>query len=233
VAVGLFFFPATRVGAIAEYMHLRAASIALALLLVPAFALATDVKAKEVEKVHNEKVTVSEQTLAPGEIRSLSAEHASVLVYLEDGSVESTSAGKIERQSVNKGQAVFQSANGATLKNTGIDPLHLVRVDYLGNGSSETWGTTGLAPSYKLLFENQYGRVYDIRIKAGASEPLHTHHDRIVICLSGAHLRHEMPDGRTEVSTLETSEIVWRHGGTHVGHNLGNTDLWVIAVEPK
>ena len=26
---------------------------------------------------------------------------------------------------------------------------------------------------------------------------------------------------------------VWRLAATHVGHNLGKTDLWVIAVEPK
>jgi hypothetical protein len=34
-------------------------------------------------------------------------------------------------------------------------------------------------------------------------------------------------------STLKTGEVVWRLGGTHIGHNLGHTDLWVIAVEPK
>ena len=36
-----------------------------------------------------------------------------------------------------------------------------------------------------------------------------------------------------EKSTLKTDEIAWRLGGTHVGHNLGKTDLWVLAFEPK
>ncbi len=27
-------------------------------------------------------------------------------------------------------------------------------------------------------------------------------------------------------------EIAWRRGGTHVGRNVGGTDLWVVAVEP-
>jgi hypothetical protein len=112
--------------------------------------------------------------------------------------------------------------------------LRIVRTEYLGKGNSaETWGATGLAPNYNLLFENQYGRVYDIRMAAGKSEPLHTHHDRVVVCLSGAELQHEMPDGRTEVSTLKTGEIAWRRAATHIGHNLGKTDLWVIAIEPK
>jgi quercetin dioxygenase-like cupin family protein len=90
-----------------------------------------------------------------------------------------------------------------------------------------------LSPHYKLLFENQYTRVYDIRISAGAREPQHSHHDRVVVCLSGATLRHLMPDGRVEPSTLKTGETAWRRGGTHIGENFGKTDLWVVAVEPK
>jgi hypothetical protein len=31
----------------------------------------------------------------------------------------------------------------------------------------------------------------------------------------------------------KTGEIVWRRGGTHIGQDLGATDLWVIAAEPK
>jgi hypothetical protein len=81
--------------------------------------------------------------------------------------------------------------------------------------------------------ENRYARVYDIRIPAHTNEPQHTHHDRVVVCLSGAKLEHLYPDGRKEPSTLSTGEVAWRRGGTHIGQNLGDTDLWVIAVEPK
>jgi predicted metal-dependent enzyme (double-stranded beta helix superfamily) len=81
--------------------------------------------------------------------------------------------------------------------------------------------------------ENQYTRVYDIRIPAGMREPQHNHKHRVVVCLSGAELSHLLPDGRDEPSNLKTGEIAWRRGGTHIGRNLGKTDLWVIAVEPK
>jgi quercetin dioxygenase-like cupin family protein len=124
-------------------------------------------------------------------------------------------------------------AQPRTVKNTGPSAVHFARIEFLGSGLAETWGTTGLSPNYKLLIENQYTRVYDIRIPAGTREPQHTHHDRVVVCLSGAQLKHLMPDGREEPSTLKTGEIVWRRGGTHIGQNLGKTDLWVIAVEPK
>ena len=186
------------------------------------------------EKVRNEKVLVVEQTLAPGETMSWPADHAGVTVYFDDGSIEVTPAqGSSRTETVQRGQAVFRPPQAETVKNAGSSALRVVRTEYLGKGSSETWGATGLAPNYKVLFENQYGRVYEIKFAAGTSEPLHTHHDRVVVCHSGAELQHEMPDGRRETSTLKTGEIAWRRAATHVGHNLGKTDLWVIAIEPK
>jgi hypothetical protein len=92
---------------------------------------------------------------------------------------------------------------------------------------------TGLSPNYKMLLENRYARAYDIKIPAQTFEPQHTHRDRVVICLSGAELEHILPDGSKQPSTLKTGEIVWRLGATHIGHNMGHTDLWVIAIEPK
>jgi quercetin dioxygenase-like cupin family protein len=197
-------------------------------------SLASMAAAAPIEKLRNEKVMVVELTLAPGETVSKSADRLGVLVYLDDGEIEATSAiGKPGTEIVKRGQAVFRPPQSATVKNVGSSDLRIVAVEFLGKGGSETWGTAGLAPNYKLLFENQYGRVYNIKIAAGKTEPLHSHKDRIVICLSGAQLEHEMPDGSREAATLKTGEIAWRRGVTHIGHNIGNTDLWAIAIEPK
>jgi hypothetical protein len=179
-------------------------------------------------------VRVVQRSLAPGETLSLPDDRAGVVVYLDAGSIEAAPAGGESRtQAIKRGDAVFQPPGAGAVKNAGASALRIVWTEYLGKGSSESWGTTGLSPNYKLLFENRYGRAYDIRIAAGTSEPRHSHHDRVVVCLSGAELKHELPDGRTEVSSLKTGEIAWRRGGTHVGRNLGKTDLWVIAIEPK
>jgi len=203
----------------------------LALILLPVSGV---LAINQAEKVRNEKVLVVEQTLAAGETASLPVDRANVAVYLDDGSIEVTpTQGTPRTETVRCGEAVFQMAQVGTVKNVGSSTLRIVQTEYLGKGGSETWGSAGLAPNYKLLFENQYGRVYDIRMAAGKSEPLHSHHDRVVVCLSGAELEHEMPDGRRETSTLKTGEIAWRRGATHIGHNLGKTDLWVIAIEPK
>ena len=186
------------------------------------------------EKIRNENVLVVEQALAPGETLALPASGACTLIYLDDGKAAATPVqGTPGPRAVKRGDVMFAPVPTGTVKNAGATVLRVVRIGYLGKGSPEFWGRTGLSPNYVLLWEDSHSRIYDIKIPAGTSEPQHTHHNRVVVCLSGAELRHEMPDGRTETSTLKTDEIVWRRGGTHVGHNLGKTDLWVLAIEPK
>jgi polygalacturonase len=166
------------------------------------------------EKLRNDRVVVTEHVLKPGETRDLESSHPVLIV---DPS----------------GEVSFADPGRSHLANTGSSELRFRRIEFLGRGSGETWGTTGLSPNYKLLLENRFTRVYAIRIPAHTKEPQHTHKARVVVCLSGATLRHLTPDGREEPSTLTTGEIAWRNGGTHIGQNLGDTDLWVIAIEPK
>lgn len=182
----------------------------------------------------NEKVNVTEETLAPGESETIAGTHPSVVVYLTGDAASTTLPdGSKQSLSITRGKTINQPAGAEVLANTGSSPVHLVRVELLTAGNGERWGAAGLAPNYKVLFEDRHSRTYDIRIPAREREPQHTHHDRVVICLSGAQLEHVLPDGRTQPSTLKTDEVAWRLGQTHMGHNLGDTDLWVIAIEPK
>jgi quercetin dioxygenase-like cupin family protein len=186
------------------------------------------------ERVRNEKVIVMEGSIKPGETEALHSHPASLAVYLQGGALEVTpDGGQPQTVAPKRGDVVFREAQRHTVKNIGSTEVRSVRIDFLGAPQAAPWGTAGLSPNYKLLFDNQYARVYDIRIPAGTKEPQHAHKDRVVVCLSGAQLEHILPDGRTEVSTLKTGEVAWRRGGTHIGHNLGKTDLWVIAIEPK
>jgi hypothetical protein len=204
------------------------ASAGLFLAVLPrAFASST------IEKIRNPHVLVTEDNLSPGESEPTPERLPSMLVYMTGGSVEVTlTHEKSRKMAVKEGETIFQPA-GASMKNTGSEPLHFVRIEFLTAGNPETWGMTGLSPNYKMLLENQYARAYDIKIPAQTKEPQHTHHDRVVVSLSGAQLEHILPDGTIQPSTLKSGEVVWRLGGTHVGHNIGQTNLWVIAVEPK
>ena len=188
------------------------------------------------EIFRNELVAVMELAILPGETEPMHAHRNYVSVQMSDGTAEVTEEGAAARKvELHRGEVLFRTPLRHMVKNLGSTEIRAIRIDFLGPGrpGDAPWGNVGLSPNYKLLFENQFARAYDIRIPAGTKEPQHTHRDRVVVCLSGAELRHLMPDGRTEVSTLKTNEVAWRRGGTHIGQNLGRTDLWVIAIEPK
>jgi hypothetical protein len=209
--------------------HCYSLTIALLFACIPVAHAATTM-----EKIRNEKVVVTEVTLAPGESEALPDKLPSMVVYMTDGVAEVVpDQGKRHKDPVKEGQTVYQSAAPGILRNAGVSPLHFARIQFLTAGKPDTWGMTGLAPGYVVLLENRYARAYDIRIPSHAFEPQHTHHDRVVVALSGAELEHILPDGTHQPSALKTGEIGWRLAATHVGHNLGATDLWVIAVEPK
>jgi hypothetical protein len=196
-------------------------------------ALPAPLAANSVEKIKNPKVVVTEDTLAPGESEAI-PDKPSMAVYMADGQVAITAADGMSRSKpVKEGETLFYHANAGSIKNTGTSPLHFANVKFLTAGLQQTWGMKGLSPNYKMLLENQYARAYDIKIPAQTFEPQHTHHNRIVVSLSGATLEHILPDGTKQPSTLKTGEIVWRLAATHVGHNMGQTNLWVIAIEPK
>ena len=203
--------------------------VVLAFIAAPALT-----SANTVDKIRNDKVLAVEVALAPGESETIPEQYPSMVVYMAPGVVELTRAdGAKQRAAVKEGETVFQAAHAGSIVNAGAARLDYVRVEFLTAGRDVTWGMTGLPPNYKMLIENRFARAYDIRIPAHSFEQLHTHHDRVVVSLQGATLEHLLPNGQIQPSTLKTGEIVWRLGATHVGHNLGSTDLWVIAIEPK
>lgn len=205
----------------------------LAALLLYIVAAHSALSASSVERFRNEKVAVSDGTIAPGE-QEPAARLPSVIVYMSNGTVQIVPAsGATRKDTVKQGDTVFLTEGTGTITNAGSAPLHFARVSFLTLGSPETWGNAGLPSNYTVLVENKLARVYEIKIPPHGSEPQHTHHARVVVSLSGATLEHILPDGTHQPSTLKTGEIAWRPAATHIGHNLGDTPLWVIAVEPK
>src|ERR1035438_1820974 len=108
-------------------------------------------QAAQLPVLKNEKVVVTEYRLMPSEMVPVAAAHPAAIVYFD-------------------GRAEFKPAGPAQIRNTGPAMLRFVEVQFLGGGLGETWGSTGLASNYKVLIENKYTRVYDIRIPAGGRE---------------------------------------------------------------
>jgi len=207
----------------------RFLGIALSLAALPSLSAASSV-----QKISNRRVIVTEETLAPGEAALLPSARPSVIVYFAGDQVDVVPAsGKGANEAIRRGETVFEPAGTKSLKNIGSSQVKYVRTEFLTSGKQETWGKTGLPSNYKILVENRYVRAYDIRIAPHSYEPRHTHRDRVVISLSGAMLEHVLPNGQKQPVNLRAGEIVWSREQTHVGHNIGSTELWVICVEPK
>ena len=184
--------------------------------------------------IRNDKVIVTDCVLGPSQQLAIKAGRPSVIVYFTYAKLQTTpQGGKTFDSEIKKGAALFDAGTASTVQNAGTADVRFLRIEFVGSGLDETWGRTGISPNYGLLLENRYVRIYDIRIAAGTKEPLHTHHARVAICLSGAKMSHLLPDGCAEPSGLKSGTFAWRPGQTHVGQNLDTTDLWVIAVEPK
>jgi len=178
--------------------------------------------AVQTEKVRNEKVAAFDCTLRPGD--TVNIKDPSVTVYFQGGSLEITpQAGNPRKVSVKQGDTVFRPAQAGVIKNT-VPPKSTLREWISGPAGSETWGTTGLAPNYKLLFDEPIHAVYDIRIPAGTNEPQHTLQERVG-GLPGARPV-ETPDARPRVETLHLAdcEQSLASRATHIGQNLGTTD---------
>src|SRR5579862_8989230 len=94
------------------------------------------------ETFRNEKVAIVEGSIAPGAVEA-PLNYPSVIVYTQGG---------------RRGEVVFRPQLGEAVKNTGTSETRYVRIDLLGQGAPKAahWGTAGLSPHYKLLFENQY-----------------------------------------------------------------------------
>ncbi len=190
--------------------------------------------AATVEDFKNDKVVVTEVKLAPGEHEAIGGRHPSVVVYLAGYEAQiKFDDGKTKRESIVRGETLQEPAEAGVLTNTGHEALHLVRVEFLTAGSNEIWARSGFSPTSQMIFEDKLERTYNIRVAAHEWEPQHSHHDRVVVCLSGAKLEHILPDGSIQPSTLKTDEVSWRLAQTHKGHNLGDTNLLVVAIEPK
>ena len=195
---------------------------------------ASQLAAATTEPIKNDKVIVTQTTLVPGERETLAGKHASLVVYLAGEKAEvRLDGGTVEHESIVRGETVREAAKPGVLVNTGAVPLKLVRVEFITAGSNAAWGRAGLAPTYEMLYDDQHCRAYTIRIAPHAWEPMHTHRARVVVGLDGAHIEHVLPDGSVHPTDLKSDDVAWRTEETHKGHNLSDTALWVIAIEPK
>lgn len=92
-----------------------------------------------------------------------------------------------------------------------------------------------LAPEiYRVVLENDRVRVIDCHLKPGEKEPMHSHpNGAFVYYFTDAAMRGNELDGGTINSRNKAGDMIWRDPVTHVGENIGNSEIHTLLVEPK
>ncbi len=87
--------------------------------------------------------------------------------------------------------------------------------------------------NHRLLFENPFVRVFDIRMAAGAAEAVHRHERGLTIALSDYENETTVPGGRAVRSRTAFGEVRWAEPVVHAARNVGTTEQRVIRIELK
>lgn len=89
------------------------------------------------------------------------------------------------------------------------------------------------AKHYKV--ESQNSRVRVLRIHYGPHEKSvwHYHPAGVAIALTDAHIKFNLPGGKSQEQNMKAGETMAIPGGKHLPENIGDSDFEVILVELK
>jgi hypothetical protein len=86
----------------------------------------------------------------------------------------------------------------------------------------------------KLVLENMFVRVWDIRVPPGTFEAKHSHARGLTVALSDYdNETKSFPSGKVSRSHTKFGEVKWAEPVTHEARNVGTTEQHVIRIELK
>ena len=86
---------------------------------------------------------------------------------------------------------------------------------------------------YKVLLDNEYVRILDVRQQPGDKSPMHSHPHHVVYWLTGSTLKFTSADGKTKTVTTKPGQAVWRDPETHTVEITGKTPSHALDIELK
>jgi len=93
---------------------------------------------------------------------------------------------------------------------------------------------TDAAATEKVLVDNQFVHVTEVRVPPGVFEPKHSHARGVTISLSEySNEAKSFPDGKVAKNNVKFGEVHWAEPVTHEARNTGTTEQRVIRVELK
>jgi quercetin dioxygenase-like cupin family protein len=86
---------------------------------------------------------------------------------------------------------------------------------------------------YKVEFENATVRVLRIHYGPHEKSVWHWHPAGAAIALTDAHIKFNLPGGKSQEQEMKAGQTLWAPAGRHLPENLGDSDFEVILVEQK
>jgi hypothetical protein len=107
------------------------------------------------------------------------------------------------------------------------------RVVFLAASIGFGHAQSGEGVTRKLLIDNEFVRVFDIRVSSGVFEAKHSHARGITIALSDYTNDATSPDGKVSRGQAKFGDVRWAEPVTHEARNTGATEQHVIRIELK
>jgi hypothetical protein len=85
----------------------------------------------------------------------------------------------------------------------------------------------------KLVIDNAFVRVFDIRVPPGVMEARHSHPHGVTVALTDYDNETRVDGGRWVRSHTKAGEVKWAEPVTHEARNVGATEQHVIRIELK
>jgi hypothetical protein len=94
-------------------------------------------------------------------------------------------------------------------------------------------GSPKLTDTQKVIMENVFVRVIEVRVPAGVAEPQHSHARGVTVALTEYDNETRAPGAQWSKSHTKFGEVKWAEPVTHEARNSGATEQRVIRIELK
>ena len=86
---------------------------------------------------------------------------------------------------------------------------------------------------YRTKLENDRVRVLEYALKAGQTEPMHSHQTFVVHFLSDGRIRSTPLGGPSAEQSVKQGDTAWREPMAHRIDNIGTTELRALIIDVK
>jgi beta-alanine degradation protein BauB len=186
--------------------------------------------------LENDKVRVSEVTLAPGE-KLPSHQHPDFVIYvLSGGELTGTPAGgSPQKMTLERGQAIFSPAVTHAVENTGTTPLKLLVVEMLQPSTKAPPGedSVKIAPDmHRLVLDHERVRVTEVTFAPKQFLPNHVHPDHVVYLATDTNVKLiPAAGGPGKVVVEKAGKALFVPATHHANENLADQPAMVVIFE--